>query len=374
MFSIINLEYSDLLIFSVLISLVLYWFLKKETSHRSQSTVLFQRFIVSLIIAGIMEIASWLIAIPGKPALIPIHYGVNVLFFSINLLPASLGLCYMDYIITLSKEGNAKRTYLYLLPVYVNITLVIVNFFSDGFLFRVDANNEYYRGIGSPIGNGITVLFAIIVIAWFYRKRQMITGRITQVIVVLILLPITGVTLQMLFFGLSLGIPMYVLAAFITFMLMERHELQKDPLTTLHSRAQLESRLQYKLRCPDPFTVMMIDINGFKNINDVYGHTVGDQVLKDVSKVLQSHANYEDFVCRFGGDEFVVILESTLNIGPSYMKRIEQTLSSYSSGKPYSTSLSFGIVYVDQTKQYDVDELIQITDQLMYKDKTCRKQ
>ncbi|MBE0600892.1 MAG: GGDEF domain-containing protein, partial [Firmicutes bacterium] len=286
----------------------------------------------------------------------------------------SLGLCYLDYIITLSKDGNKKRIFVYLIPVYMNLALIVANLFSDGLLFSIDLNNVYHRGIATYLGNAFTFLFALGVILSFLRNRQMITGRVTQVILTLTVLPIAGVVLQMLFYGLSLAIPAYVLAVFITFLLMERHELQKDPLTLLHSRAQMETRLQYKLRSQEPFTAIMIDVNGFKHINDVYGHTLGDQVLKDVSKVLLSNANYEDFVCRFGGDEFFVILESPRDIGASYIKRIEQTLSSYSAGKPFTTSLSFGTVYVSENARYEAEELICVTDQLMYKDKLNRKQ
>jgi len=118
----------------------------------------------------------------------------------------------------------------------------------------------------------------------------------------------------------------------------------------------------------------MIDVNDFKNINDIYGHTVGDQVLKDVSRILLTGANFEDFVCRFGGDEFFVILESANDIGYSYIKRIDQILSEYSSNKPYQTSLSYGILYVDHSTEYEVEELVRITDRLMYKDKIRRRQ
>lgn len=374
MFSINNLEYCDLLLYSVLLSAIMYWFLNRQRAHRSSSTKLFRRFIASIIAAGSFEILSWIIAVPGNSALIPFHYASNMLFFGFNLLPASLGLSYLDYIITLSKDKNRRRTFVYLIPFYVNIALIVCNLFFDGLLFSVDANNVYHRGIATYYGNAFTFLFAIVVISGFFRNRQMITGRITQVILVLTLLPVAGTVLQMLFYGLSLSIPSYVIAVFVTFLLMERHELQKDPLTLLHSRAQMENRLQYKLRSQEPFTAIMIDVNGFKKINDVYGHTIGDQVLKDVSKVLLSSANYEDFVCRFGGDEFFVILESPKDIGHSYMKRIEQTLAVYSNGKPYTTALSFGIVYVDGASRYGVEELMRVTDQLMYKDKTNRKQ
>ena len=63
----------------------------------------------------------------------------------------------------------------------------------------------------------------------------MITGRMTQVILTLTLLPVSGVVLQMLFLGLSASLPAYTLAIFISFLLMERNELLKDPLTLLNS-------------------------------------------------------------------------------------------------------------------------------------------
>ena len=306
MFFINNLAYCDLLIFSVLLNMVMYWFLSRQRGRQSRMTRLFQWFVASLIIAGTSEILAWMIAVPGNSALIPFHYISNVLFFATNLIPSSLGLLYLHYLITLSKGRNARKLSLYLLPVYLNIALIIVNAFAAGFLFSIDENNVYHRGIATYIGNGFTFLFAFVIIIGFYRNKHMITGRITEVMFAMILLPVIGVVLQMLFYGLSLGIPAYTLAVFITFLLMERHELQKDPLTLLHSRSQMEKRLQFKLRSNEPFTAIMIDVNGFKSINDLHGHAIGDQVLKDLSKVLLSNANYEDFVCRYGGDEFFV--------------------------------------------------------------------
>ncbi len=374
MFHIRYIEYSDLLIFSILINAVMYWFLYRQKTRQSHSTKLFQQFLLSVIAAGMFETLAWLSAIPDSAAFRPFHYGCNVLFFSFNLLPAALGLRYLDYIISLSKEKNRRKLFLYLAPVYLNVGFVIVNLFSDGFLFSIDSANVYHRGIATYIGNGFTLLFAAVVIIGLFRNRQMVTGRITQVILTLTLLPVVGVVLQMLFFGLSFGIPGYTLGIFISFLLMERDELLKDPLTLLNSRVQMENRLQYKLKSQEPFTAMMIDVNGFKNINDVHGHTIGDEVLKDVSRILLSSANFEDFVCRFGGDEFFVILESPKDIGHSYIKRIDQILADYSSGKPYTASLSYGYVYVNHTVQYEVEELIHITDQLMYKDKLSRRQ
>ncbi len=68
-----------------------------------------------------------------------------------------------------------------------------------GFLFRIDLVNVYHRGVAVYIGNGFTFLFVAIIVLSFFRNKQMITGRITQVILALTLLPVIGVLLQTLF-------------------------------------------------------------------------------------------------------------------------------------------------------------------------------
>ena len=374
MFQINNIEYFDLLIFSFLINAVIYVFLFKQRYHLSHSTKHFRCFILSVMLVAVCETLGWLLAVPNHEALRPYHYLSNALFFTINTLPASLGLYYLDYIIYRSNKRNNKKYFFYLAPVYLNIGFVILNIFFDGFLFSIDADNIYHRGIAAYIENAFAYLISAIAILLFFRNKQKFTGRISQTILVLALLPVTGVLLQMLFSRLSLAIPSYTLAIFISFLLQEKNELLKDHLTLLNSRILMENRLKYKLKSQEPFTAILIDVNDFKKINDIYGHAAGDEVLKDVSRILLSNAKFEDFVCRYGGDEFFVILESAYEIGHSYIERIDQALLKYSSHKPYQTTLSYGLLYVDHSQKYKMDEVIHITDQLMYKDKISRRQ
>ncbi|HOO27674.1 MAG TPA: diguanylate cyclase, partial [Lachnospiraceae bacterium] len=322
---------------------------------------------------ALLETLTWLLAVPDSQTLKPFHYISNALFLSLDTLLAAFGLRYLDYKIFVSKKKNRKNFFLYLAPVYLNIGFMIYNLFSDGFLFRVDAANQYHRGNATYIGNISAYLVTIIVVLYFFSHRQMITGRITQTILCLTLLPIIGVIFQMLFYGLSAGIPAYTLAIFISFLLLERDELLKDPLTQLDSRIQMEHRLQFKLKSQESFTAIIADVNDFKKINDIYGHTIGDKVLKDISGILLSHANLEDFVCRYGGDEFFIILESVDNIGHSYIQKIDQALLAYSSHNPYPTTLSYGLLYVDHPVKFTMEELIRLTDQRMYEDKIRRK-
>ncbi len=85
-----------------------------------------------------------------------------------------------------------------------------------------------------------------------------------------------------------------------------------DGLTGLYNRTFLEEEMR-RLYTPRqvPFSVIMADVNGLKLVNDTYGHSTGDQLLKSAAEVLRSSCRSEDIVARWGGDEFVILLPST---------------------------------------------------------------
>lgn len=108
---------------------------------------------------------------------------------------------------------------------------------------------------------------------------------------------------------------------------IQKHKLFLDSLTQVHNRAALDERLEqeYKrwLRYRTPLCMAIIDIDHFKNINDNYGHMAGDKALKVVAKALQSALRDTDFIARFGGEEFVVLLP---NINPDKFQKPLETL------------------------------------------------
>ncbi|MCH8498848.1 MAG: GGDEF domain-containing protein [Marinobacter sp.] len=89
----------------------------------------------------------------------------------------------------------------------------------------------------------------------------------------------------------------------------------RDELTGLYNRRYLEESLERELqraeRAGQPLTLMMIDVDHFKAVNDTYGHQAGDRVLQAVAELLRKRLRAQDIVCRFGGEEFVVILPDT---------------------------------------------------------------
>jgi diguanylate cyclase (GGDEF)-like protein len=93
------------------------------------------------------------------------------------------------------------------------------------------------------------------------------------------------------------------------------HQAKRDPLTGLADRGVLESRLELAhLHCKSEggsMAVIMCDLDLFKKINDRFGHDVGDRALVQVAGILEAHRREDDLCCRFGGEEFAVILERT---------------------------------------------------------------
>jgi len=107
----------------------------------------------------------------------------------------------------------------------------------------------------------------------------------------------------------------------------------KDPLTGLYNRRYLQELLDREIRratrSSQPLGVLMLDLDHFKNFNDTYGHEAGDAVLRETASLLVRSIRAEDFVCRFGGEEFVVILPTAdLRATTSRAERIRSKLRS----------------------------------------------
>jgi diguanylate cyclase (GGDEF)-like protein/PAS domain S-box-containing protein len=109
-----------------------------------------------------------------------------------------------------------------------------------------------------------------------------------------------------------------------------REQTFRDPLTGLYNRRFLEETLRREVargaRSGAPFSIMMLDLDHFKRVNDGFGHDAGDLVLRRVARALQDNTRASDIVCRFGGEEFMVVLPDTDRDGA--VARAERILAS----------------------------------------------
>jgi diguanylate cyclase (GGDEF)-like protein len=100
--------------------------------------------------------------------------------------------------------------------------------------------------------------------------------------------------------------------------------VMRDELTGLANRRSVEERIQFNILSGNEFCVLMIDLNGFKQVNDRYGHSAGDDLLKQFAAELFNRSRVTDLVGRWGGDEFIVVFENAVPEATLYMRRIEE--------------------------------------------------
>ena len=104
-------------------------------------------------------------------------------------------------------------------------------------------------------------------------------------------------------------------------------QASQDALTGLANRRSVDSHLELRSKRETPFSVIYIDLNGFKKINDTYGHQAGDDLLKQVSDRLRVAFRSTDIIGRWGGDEFVALMDASLSEAQANISRITDVLS-----------------------------------------------
>lgn len=163
----------------------------------------------------------------------------------------------------------------------------------------------------------------------------------------------------------------------------ERENLEKiakyDQLTGLLNRRSMELMIKQKLKSQKDDTVanrvvMLGDIDDFKHINDTFGHDTGDFILKSVSDVLKMTFRKEDYICRWGGEEFLIILPDTkTDFIYEIQDRLLRNISSIRLPNGISITMTFGMVICVNSINRDVSDVIGLADQLLYKGKNNGK-
>ena len=149
-----------------------------------------------------------------------------------------------------------------------------------------------------------------------------------------------------------------------------------DVLTRIPNRratqAFLEKELSRVQRTQSEFTIFLIDIDNFKQINDRWGHAVGDEVLVKTASIFQSMIRKHDLVGRWGGEEFLFILPGPCN-AVALAERVRRKIAntSYSHGaESFGITLSIGVACAKQSDQ--VDQILKKADQALYRAKSTK--
>ncbi|GGJ28773.1 GGDEF domain-containing protein [Deinococcus roseus] len=157
-------------------------------------------------------------------------------------------------------------------------------------------------------------------------------------------------------------------------MLALQEAAYRDPLTGLLNRRAFEEHLEHHVQSPGQFSLIMVDLDGLKHMNDTHGHEAGDAFLQTFASVLQEQLRTSDTPFRIGGDEFAVIMQD-LEASQIHIveKRLEGVRAVVRERMYPECDFSAGVAFFPQESPHDPKLLLHLADERMYENKNAKK-
>ena len=167
------------------------------------------------------------------------------------------------------------------------------------------------------------------------------------------------------------------LSILVVFINIQNVIIGTDHLTGIFNRRQIEIMMKNKLKTHNTaFSLIMMDLNDFKKINDIYGHNEGDFALEAAASILRDSIRSCDVIARYAGDEFLVMLDNGSPSGlDAAVNRVWNNLAAWNAAelKPYKLSFSMGFDIFRTAEWQDTKQIIEHADALMYENKKLSK-
>ncbi|MCC5792583.1 MAG: GGDEF domain-containing protein [Legionellaceae bacterium] len=307
----------------------------------------------------------------------PIHHWTVMVVLSLGILLSLLNLIAL-------KRYYCVRFSSHFLTILIVSTVIGVNYVSGG----IDTSLFVWFYLVPLIAGTLTGFFGLIL----YGGVSIIA------IIAFLLLPHEAIFhppesliwyVQIMNFGFAMVLVLTILTAFlIEIDVFEQRNFQQqkileedrdkllhlsrhDVLSKLPNRKYFYEELRKRIRSKQGLTLLYMDLNGFKAINDRYGHEVGDQVIVESSKRLSQCFRNEDFIARVGGDEFIGMVSNDESIAHKMMARVRKVFSyPYRSVKhDIQLNVSIGLAHYPADSRR-MEQLLSIADRRMYEDKS----
>ncbi|WP_414840380.1 GGDEF domain-containing protein [Carnobacterium sp. TMP28] len=303
-----------------------------------------------------------------------INSTATIIYFILNPLPYIAWSLYVDFYIYKDIKRSKKIRLLVVIPAIISIYLCILSIYNKK-IFYIDQDNLYQRGELFWLNAALYYSYSVGTYAQIISKRKNIRKKDYYSLLTFAVVPVMAGILQTIDTSKSylwLGIS---ISALIIFLNIQNGEISEDYLTGVYNRRQLDLYLKNSIRelkKDELLGMIMIDLNDFKEINDTYGHIEGDQALKYTANILIDSFRTGDFISRYAGDEFVVVMkleskkdkDECINHLRENLKEFNQTRTT-----PYKISFGLGYATYRPDLKMTADEFIIHTDKRMYRDK-----
>ncbi len=362
----------DLNIFSIILlfSLLLVIIFKQELN--SKKGKIFRWIIISTIVMLVLEIFGWVFDGVDHKVAYYLNFTFNFFFTALNTVVVSLWASYVDYLIN-EDDLRLRRRWYYFQPTVIVGILSIINIFYP-ILFTINDANVYQRLPLIWISITMTVIIYIYIFAMVYNNRRTLNTKVLLGVMMFLSLPIIATIMQLWFYGLLVIWPATAVAVIFSYLIFETTSSSRDFLTGAYTRRRAEEFIQNLINKKRKFAVVMIDLDDFKVINDTFGHHVGDDMLIEMTGILKQVFHKNAIVSRYGGDEFLIVVEGASEGGMQlYRRNIEQLLYTSTSVYAQLQKFSYGVAFYHNFDSVTLESIITAADNNMYLDKAKNK-
>ncbi len=268
-----------------------------------------------------------------------------------------------------------KKIYSYaFIPALILVFIALLNNFVP-IIYTIDENNVYSR---LPLSYAYYVvdLCYIFFSIYILKKYEEKYGKVRFFPLHLMIGPIViGCALQAIFYGISMIWVSIAIGLTSIYMATQNEFSYMDRLTKLYNRAYMDYQLDLASKDTDSILGgIMIDVDYFKKINDTYGHSVGDEALIDVARILTLGKPDKAIAIRFAGDEFILLVKDTNEKEMQHiLKNLHDEVDFFNEheNRQYNISLSMGYSLYDPNKD-SIDDFLKHMDDNMYEEKQLR--
>lgn len=365
-----------------IIILIMLTFKTRRSMFKQRQRVLFTTLLISNIFFIFSDMV-WIfnngyVPFNGSYAMLILIWIGNTLNVFLPTLSAFSWVLFSEHVQESNVMTKPKTRWIVAIPMCLMFLVAITNT-KTHFMFNVDENGQYTRGIGYVLELIISYSYLLWTAIRALIKSKKVNNyqqkQRLRTLAGFVIAPLITGALQLVISGMSILFVGVLFSILIVYLSLQEQLISIDPLTQLKNRSFLAQRMEECMASwngKKELYIMIMDINYFKKINDTFGHVEGDRALILLSDVLKKICTARtDFLCRYGGDEFIILHET--NKGGNTIdveKQIHESLAKLN--LPYPLEVSIGSArYVPNIK--DWQDFIKVADAKMYEIKKKRK-
>lgn len=343
---------------------------------KGRNNQLFISMIVTNMALLLMDSITWILngtQFPGARLMHQLSMGT---YYSLQGMMSLTWLLYVEQKLYGKPFMVRKHVFWFALPIVALAAISFISSFGKPLLYTIDENNVYSRTSYYWVPLLMTGAYAVYSMAMVVHAQKTGTSVLSQYLMRFLFAypfpPLVGALIQWVFYGVSVIWTGSVISLLIIYINLQNDKVTTDPLTGISNRRSFESYMSRRmstLRGDGTLFLFMIDVDHFKQINDRWGHNVGDEALKQTAELLKGTVSRNDFIGRVGGDEFVVCGErDNLEGIEQVFKNICDAVDRFNDDRlvPYRLQLSIGCSTLSHDENKTLEQMQREADYTMY--------